>query len=740
MKTDTIICSRLADPLHRRKDPELQLEPISSMSCWGDSVWLFDYSTPGSKQSAARINWAFALPDGSRLTDHQHGKLLDALKRFAWSLMTVPGDNCAALAATSMGTLHSGIGTLVCWMNANGYSRFDQLDMQALDRFKEDLSVSLSRTGEPAISENAGEFADEHDSAIAGTEGELGVSSAFNRLRIPCLLWRQRKALAEADISTISQNPWNASELAVAIANKVELQIMPVPAEVAIPILNSAYRMLGRPSDDVIRVTREYFGAWDRGGPGGYGRDPGKSRFVRYKSAIRQVAKFKFSTLPGEKLPWRSAIGSAPLSTLNFKEHKTTVGQEIRILIADIRNACTIVIQGTTGMRASEISSISAGLDAQTGLPSCVKIRPAISGLYEIFSVDSMLTKTEMSPRAEEWIVGMRLTGTEIIPPAVRAIQVLNSLLEPFRQVLDDSAPLLVWFQSGWGLSRSPSNIGPILNATLTDGLKDFVIRNVDLSALPDTSARGITTNDLIYYREKKGSFIRPHQWRKTLAHFVFNTDNHLLPALSMQFKHISLAMTADNYLGRNQAIFQGLDSARAQETATLLYEAATGKTLMAGRMGQRLKEHIAPIRDSIEGLSPSDGWQKTLSLVMDKGIRLWFAEHGKCLPLSPSKMRCHTSAGTEHWLNRQPNYSLREPSICAGCACFIIDERHADFWKARYITNWRAWKEAERSGQEGQFRVILERAKQSRALLIHLAVDTDALEKQTPSHVAADA
>jgi hypothetical protein len=98
-------------------------------------------------------------------------------------------------------------------------------------------------------------------------------------------------------------------------------------------------------------------------------------------------------------------------------------------------------------------------------------------------------------------------------------------------------------------------------------------------------------------------------------------------------------------------------------------------------------------------------------------------------MPLSPGKMRCHEVAGTSRWLNREPNYTVREPSLCAGCACFVLDGRHSEFWQDRFIKNWASWKQAERNGQTGDFRVVKDRANQARALLTRLGLDAAPLE-----------
>ena len=73
---------------------------------------------------------------------------------------------------------------------------------------------------------------------------------------------------------------------------------------------------------------------------------------------------------------------------------------------------------------------------------------------------------------------------------------------------------------------------------------------------------------------------------------------------------------------------------------------------------------------------------------------------------------------------NKEPNYSTREPSVCTGCACFVLGVRHKSFWEQRYLQNWASYKKAERESIQGVFRVIKERYLQAGKLLKKIGVD----------------
>lgn len=403
---------------------------------------------------------------------------------------------------------------------------------------------------------------------------------------------------------------------------------------------------------------------------------------------------------------------------------------QVRRLVQAVYNAGVIVIQSTAGMRISEICGLPAGVNSITGLPTCVWVEDSSTGLNEIFYCRTVLSKTEETPRNQDWVIGMRPKGNSELPPAIRAMLVLNDLLAPFR-ALARSDRLLVSLGHSPGLPLNETSIGPATGALLRQNIKEFVATWVDLSGLPDQSAHAVEDNDLVEWKQTSGRMIRTHQFRKMWASFTFHVDPRLLPVIQMHFHHLSQAMTEGGYIGRNPAQVAPLSTVRAQQTNLLMFEMATGKSLVAGRMGEQIENNLGELRRRISGMPRTAAWRETVAFVNEYDLRLWFAPHGKCLPLIPLAMRCHDLAGTASWLNREPNYATREPTVCAGCSCFIVDARHRDFWEMRYVENWTSYRKAERLGIQGEFRVVRERAYQAKALLRRIGVDTESLDAQ---------
>ncbi|WP_147707738.1 hypothetical protein [Microvirga massiliensis] len=676
---------------------------ISSHSRWDDSVWHFERRAPGQRRPT--IYWNFELPDGSRLTDTPHEVLLDALKRFYWSLMYAPSQG-GALSAVSVAGLHTGLRCFVRWMILNGLPALNMVSAEMLDRYRDDLPAIIAGDDDLTIDE------------LEDDEPTFGRSAVWSRLAVPRLLWQQAEVLREAGCASIADEPWpgaNLNTLALSIATKAGSQIPPLPDEVSIPILESAYYLVNEAANSIIALQDVVVA----------NSGSSTTHLKRRRAALDQHLR----TIDFSAHPWLARL--CPSLCKNGRVQKV----ELRRLVLDLVSAAVIIVQATTGMRISEIAALRAGINRATGLPRCVHVRPSVSGAYEIFFVRSLLSKTVEAPEERQWLLGMRLQGDSVnFPPALTAVVLLDRLLRPWRDLIQ-SEDLIVGFTAR-SLPRSRSGVSVVNSERLLSHMRMFIERHVDLSRISDTSKRAVQPNDLKRYRDSRGQCFRSHQWRKTLAHFVFNTDSKLLPALQIQFHHISLAMTESSYLGHNQALFETFSSVRRQETASFIYEALFSGRSLAGRMGEQLTRYMDEVRELVHDLTPPRAWQRIFSFVETADLKLWFSPHGKCLPLNPGHMRCHDLAGTASWQNREPNYSARSPSVCVGCPSFVLDERHVAFWEQRYIDNWVAFKRAEIGQGLGGFRAVRARADQAKALLMQIGADIESLETRARQHL----
>lgn len=657
----------------------LQTTRVSPQSLWTDPQWRLENPTPGLPGTCAMVRWDIDLPDGSSLLDPQWVGLLDSLRRFVWSLLVDPREG-KSVKATTLKTISRMVAFLVRWMVANGYQRISELDNGASWEYVEYAC----------------------DVAPEGRGDEPTVSAVWEKLHILTLLHKQSAALRDAGILPMPESPFDgrspfdvAKEVAVRVINRIP----PLPDAVALPTMAAAERLIGPPAEDVIKLQELYLTAYRRGGPGNH-IGPGQSPPLRTHAARRAVAPFRFSTLPGEPAPWHEPIDTRPRRGKGVQNFVA----EIHGLITDIRNACVIVLQSHVGQRISEVMGLKAGIDPETGLPSCITLRTSRTGLNTVFHLKGLVSK--IHSREMEWVIGARPAGSSHLPPPVRALAVLERLYRPWRE-LGERDDLIVSFTGNWGLPKSKHSIGRPISDKVGNGQKDFLRRYVDLGNDPEM--------DL--YRD--GRALRTHQWRKTFALYVIRTDSRMLPHLSQHFKHLSLAMTEQGYIGNDPELIEAMDTVRQQLTARLFYEAATGQTAYAGPMAALIEAHQAMLAEMVSGKEATLAYRAVEQWVIDNDLRIWFADHGKCLiRLQPEAARCHQLGGTGHWGNDRPNFELREPSVCAGCECFLIDGEHAEFWRQRYCSNQRAVMNAERAGRSDESYVARQRARQAAAIL----------------------
>lgn len=280
------------------------------------------------------------------------------------------------------------------------------------------------------------------------------------------------------------------------------------------------------------------------------------------------------------------------------------------------------------------------------------------------------------------------------------------------------------------GLPKLAGSAKTIRSDNLRWRIKDFIAEWVDLSALPDESARRVVDNDLVAWRRSKGRVIKTHQFRKMFADFALSIDPRLLPALQTHFHHLDQAITEGGYWGKNREQVEPLSTVRAQQINQTLFDLVTGRGKVAGRMGEHLEGNLDELRARVAGKSTTETWREVVRFSQEKDLKIWFAAHGACMPLRPTSMRCHERAGTSSWLNGGPNYSTREASLCAGCECFILDAKHKPFWEDRYVQNAVAYQLAERRGEGAAFRVVRERAEQARKFLARVSADLGPLER----------
>ncbi|WP_265946245.1 hypothetical protein [Dechloromonas sp. A34] len=673
--------------LHLLPDTERALAQVSSRSLWHDDKWWFDNIKIGLPDRDSMFDWSLRMDGDSTLLSPQWSPLLEDCRKLVWSLLTDARSGKGFDPVTLSGGFRQQLSKLLRWMAVSGYESFSQLDTEASWEFHDHL-LGLLRTKK---------------------SGDVASGSFQFALQILSTIYRQSAALSEANVAPMPESPYDGGSICKVAKTAATIEngwIEPLPDCVALRVLGQCMRWMGTPLDDVIRLRDLYLSLE-------------VSKDVGVRAVETALSEFRFSVIPGESEPWRDRLGTEADYSRSTGEVRTRLDAAVRALVGHASSACVTQIQGTTGIRISEVAALRSGIDEATGLPSCVSIQKSKTGLNELFFLNSQVTKIHEGSMMN-WVLGMRPVGSSYLPPAVTALLGLERLFEPWRTG-SDLPWLLVTPGGRLSLSRQLDMTSPATRRQIAKQMKNFVGTYGGLADLPDILRTASGSIDITPY--KSGEGMRTHQWRKTFALYILRTDPNMLPAISQHFKHISLAMTEEGYIGNDPELLDSIESVRRQRTVKFLLEQANSSTVIAGGMADLVREHRAQLRAVIGNSDDGTAFQKMEAWVTEGDLRIWFADHGKCfMSLTPGESRCHTMGQTNPWIKGEPNYAQRNPTVCSGCKCFAVDHEHLDFWQARYQKNASILKAAGKDHFK-EFTVARERMRQSASILHTLGV-----------------
>jgi hypothetical protein len=305
--------------------------------------------------------------------------------------------------------------------------------MELLDRYLDELPEILA-----SITDEIGGFDGESPIDSDG-DAEISIAVATNAVSIVYYLWRQRKVLKKLGIESMPDRPWPAFKGTRSIANFVSTKalgwIRPLPDEVAVPLLNKVFWFLGAPAEDIIRLNGDLNNALTETSHDDCSDGAFLQRVVHRQNIAAEA--FLFSTLSGQCEPWHSVLCNyVPGSPY-------TQASRCRHLVLDLQAACCIAIQGLAGLRVSDLCGLKCGCDPSTGLPTGVTMRLSVTGLNEEFVLSGETSKRRSSPREEPWLLGSRRVGDVELPVAVKAIQVVDRLMAPWRELVGTDQLLL---------------------------------------------------------------------------------------------------------------------------------------------------------------------------------------------------------------------------------------------------------------------------------------------------------
>ncbi len=586
-------------------------------SVWEDEVWRFPVTTPGANRTLFSMNWAIPLADGKVLTDPDYAEVLHAWKQVLWIMLTAPPDGHPR-KGSFCGRFGTALRLLVPWMISSHSLDFVDLDRRAFGEFQEVVR---------------GKYQDDEDVEIDELLSEDGVtvdtvSSYFAIFSLPYFV---RNELAAAGISHPLENPLNGRSALDVARDFCKTETSPtreVPDSIFVAAVNTTMATLDEPWLEPLIELNQVLSSQPVG------------------DHERECESFRQAYFP-----------DTPLTTTSVRCTKEVVLR--------VRAACQLLIQATSALRISELCGIkSRGRNKSTGLPACISVERTFDDEYEIFSLNAELFKHTPSSEPATWVLGMRPTGSNYLPPPVRAIDVLERLDSGWRQFAGKDT-LLIQFTVNWGFPTSRRFVA---------GATGDVVRRHQQRWLIESGCA------------KESDAISTHMWRKTFARYLVRVSADLLPAISHHLQHLSIAMTEIGYCKPDKTMRDIVADARVEEAGSIIFGAITGQRRIEGPVAQEIRELANGLSQRLGNRPAASVSQDIEQEIRERRIELYGSEIGWCVFRGESA-RCHLLADdpTPAFLRLAPAFGNRRPAVCHKCANFGIGDEHVGFWHERH-------------------------------------------------------
>ena len=278
-------------------------------SKWEDARWVFAPTNLLEEEARLKIIWDFKLPSGRRFTDPGNASLLETTKRL---IATVRSRSLVTglphRARTAIDHFFA-VRPLIIWMDHEGYSRFEQLDIEAILRYRRVLSEPIRGRG--------------HSRAPTGLTRYYEVLS---------YLYRLRDELGDG----LVVNPFaGRSPRQVAGAIGTVQQGKHTPDAVAFPLIQQSIEFLEVGAIDVLRARESYI--------------------VSMTEALKRIR-----TNGNCNDPVLDAISAMLIHTPRGVQRIFRI-QDLSDLIEMLYAACYVVIAYLVGPRVNEILHLRSG-------------------------------------------------------------------------------------------------------------------------------------------------------------------------------------------------------------------------------------------------------------------------------------------------------------------------------------------------------------------------------------------
>ncbi len=647
-------------------------KPVSTTSAWGDPVWRLDGGSSSTPAGSTAVYWPVEVDE----------ELLESFRRLFWSVYVAPQDQRPPSELT-LASYHAGMKLLARWMDEEAYT-FELVDRDFGVHLLEHLAEIVAAWEDDEVEEDSFDVdpdddEDDHDPTVASP-----FNTVLGMLRIVSLIHSQRGVLRRMGVGVSDEDPLQGRTpwaCAHGIAARADTDRHALPSEVALPLMAATDRLVaGGALEDVAQLMEECVRVLA-------GKERARST-VRSRALAGVLDGFRFRTLPGETQPWHAV-------TRDDDERSRRSADVVHDLVSFCQTVAVLVLLQLTGMRPAEILGLKGGVDEETGLPACIETVSGPSGALRLFYVRSMVKKGRTVPEEARWLIGAGPIGRDALPTTVLAIRALERIGRPWRSRSSDDAvrsALVVGLPGNASILRLDDGIAA-KTSVLQKQLKAAYGRLMDFSALPDRTKDGMS---LVRYKASAsdGSGLGPRiatsQWRKTFATMLTLIDGRLSPSISRQFQHLHAGTLDAAYLPSDNRLLEMIGGGRTRTVMGILGDRIDGIPAEIGRAGRILERSTPRIRRIVEDARGEHG--AITGLVDLHAPAAWRGEHADCaFFIAPHRAACHEAAGTSHFLNEAPDFALRRPETCLGCANARIVPAHARYWLMRYLEANRA-------------------------------------------------
>ena len=653
---------------------------ISSLSFYDDMEWKFDIQIAGQASKAHRLNWMSFDEGPEPLYAPRLRNLLEELKCLVWTLY-FDRRRGKPLSSTTTQIIGLSLRGLVTWMTESGLTSLSQITSAKSWNYVQ-------------------WFNDNHARARDGKKRERKVtfSTAGSALNALSYAAEQGDAMRERGFSPIPELPYDGHAANAVVTGFLKLSVPDslevIPDHVALPILLTATNWVLERAEDIIRLQDIWLSEIYL-----FPNDP-----VRREHAHAILRAFQFSTDPRTGEPWLTIDKLWTRVDEEGAARTITLGDMPRRLTSDLVAACSIALQGMTGVRASDLAGLKVQPINGSELPSCVTSELATDGLTEAFLLNG--TEQKVSHDRHTWVLGGRLAETDDEPIPIKAIRVLERLLRPYRES-SGRTDLFIKFSGARSMSAKAENVGYVTSAWLTNAQRAFVNNYTHIKLSKHT--HGTRAEDALPFRA--------HQWRCTFANFVIRTNKRALGPLATHFNHTNALMTELGYIGNDPELLGMIDDARVELASLTFMKIIDGNEPFTGGLVHDLRSSFEELRTDMKDLGHVERVAHVRGLIVDHSLRLHFTDYGTCgIAVTPKKARCREEDSDNLSTFATPNFALRRPSLCAGCLNFVVSRDNLPYWKEREAVltackaqQGRGWRHARELALARQFIKILE-------------------------------